>query len=142
MVILEVDEYHHVMLNWPAELEAALPMAIHQASVAKYGNPVKLSPARRLRRDLRTAGFNSVRRKVVTFERISPYDDTTKAFLAGHFDYLRGFLRSYLSPNLQTEFDQHTDAANPASLFNKPDTELTVMNAVYFARKTAVKAWR
>ena len=135
LAILEVDEYHHVMLNWPAELEAALPMAIHQASVAKYGTPLKLSPARRLRPDLRNAGFNFVRRKVLTFERQTPYDEATQKFLSGHFDYMKRFLYSYLPEQLRDEFDEQTDTANPASLFNKPDTELTVMNTVYFARK-------
>jgi ubiquinone/menaquinone biosynthesis C-methylase UbiE len=60
--ILEVDEFHHVLLPWPVELEAALPQAVHAASVQKYGDGAKLAPARRLRRVLRQAGFRSVRR--------------------------------------------------------------------------------
>ena len=135
LVILEVDEYHHVMLSWPASLESALPLAIHQASLAKYGSAIKLSPARRLRRDLRHAGFNNVTRKLLTFGRHAPYGETTFQFLAGHFDYLRKFLYTYLPKPLQVEFDVQTDPQNPDSLFYREDSELTVMNAVYFARK-------
>jgi SAM-dependent methyltransferase len=138
LAILEVDEYHHVLLTWPATLEAALPMALHQASVAKYGSGIKLSPARLLRRDLRDAGFNIAKRKLITFERETPYDEATKSFLKGHFAYLKSFLYPYLSKALQDEFDVETDMANPASLYFKEDTELTVLTAVYYARKRAI----
>ena len=136
LAILEVDEYHHVLVNWPVALEAALPMAIHQASMAKYGTALKLSPARLLRRDLKQAGFATVRRKVLTFERQTPYDDATQKFLSGYFEHLRELAYPYLPGELQSQFDALTDPTNSNSLYRKQDTELTVMSAVYYGTKT------
>jgi ubiquinone/menaquinone biosynthesis C-methylase UbiE len=42
--ILEVDEFHHVLLPWPVELEVVLPQAGHAASLKRYGDGAKLAP--------------------------------------------------------------------------------------------------
>lgn len=44
VAILEVDEFHHVLLPWPVELEAVLPQAVLAACLRRYGDGAKLSP--------------------------------------------------------------------------------------------------
>ena len=134
LAILEVDEYHHVLLGWPAELEAHLPLALHAASVQRYGDAVKLAPTRRLRRILQQSGFDSVRRDTYTLERTAPFDPLTRTFLTRHFAYLRSLVRPQLPDDLQAVFDTMTDPDAADSLFNLPDSELVCIIALYLAR--------
>jgi ubiquinone/menaquinone biosynthesis C-methylase UbiE len=133
--ILEVDEFHHVLLPWPGELEAALPWAIHQESVARYGDGVKLAPARRLRGILKKAGFRNVSKTTYAFERQAPFDDSTKCFLTHHFRHLRSLAYAHLTASQQASFDRLTDPDETKSLFSHPDAELTCINAVYLGRR-------
>ena len=136
VVVYEVDEFHHVMLPWPVELEAALPAALLQATQAKYGSGTKHSPARRLRKQLREAGFSHVRRRVHAFGRTAPFKNHTATYLKQHFDYLRQFAYPYLDSPLQDRFDRFTNYATADSIFQRPDAELTIMTALYTAEKT------
>jgi ubiquinone/menaquinone biosynthesis C-methylase UbiE len=138
--ILEVDEFHHVLLPWPGELEAALPWAIHQESVARYGDGVKLAPARRLRGILKKAGFRNISKTTYTFERQAPFTESTKDFLTHHLGHLRSLAYSRLSASQQASFDRLTDADEAESLFNRTDAELTCINAVYFGRRDEAQA--
>jgi ubiquinone/menaquinone biosynthesis C-methylase UbiE len=135
-VILEVDEYHHVLLPWPGELEAALPWAIQQESVARYGDGVKLAPARRLRGILKKAGFRDVRKTTYAFERQAPFDESTKDFLTRHFKHLRSLAYAHLTASQQESFDRLTDPDASQSLFSRADAELTCINAVYLGRRS------
>lgn len=134
VAILEADEFHHVLLPWPAAVEAVMPAAIHAASVRKYGDGVKLSPTRRLRRVLRQCGFRSVRRDTYPAERAAPFDQPTTEFLAHHLRYLRSFAYPHLPASLRPAFDRTTDPDSPDSLFRLPDADLVLINVVYFAR--------
>lgn len=132
VVVLEVDEFHRVLLPWPAELEAAIPRAVYDASVRKYGDAVKLAPARRLRAVLGRAGFESVRRVTYSFDRAAPFDPLTLTFLARHFEYLRSLVYEHLPVPMQELFDRATDAGAADSLF-QANIELVCINAVYLA---------
>ncbi|MDY3552966.1 methyltransferase domain-containing protein [Gemmata sp. JC717] len=133
VAILEVDEFHRVLLPWPVELEAALPLAVRAATEQEYGDAVKMSPARRLRGVLKEAGFKSVRRVTYPFDRTAPFDSSTAAFLTHHFGYLRSFVRSHLPRDLQKVFDRVTSPDSDDSLYRE-DVELVCLNAVYLAR--------
>lgn len=139
VAILEVDEFHHVLMHWPAELEAAMPQAIHEASIKKYGSALKHSPARRLRRILSRTGFGTIQRKVTTFQRTTPFDPLTFAFLRQHMNYLREFIYDLLPEPMQQLFDRSTDPDSERSLLRMPDTELTLLGAVYLARNPGTK---
>ena len=133
VAILEVDEFHHVLLPWPAEVEAELPAAVHAACVRKYGDGVKLSPTRRLRRILKQCGFRSVRRDTFPAERASPFDPSTIEFLTHHLHYLRSLAYPHLPAALRPAFDRTADPDSPDSLFRMPDAEVVLINVVYFA---------
>lgn len=134
VAILEVDEFHHVLLPWPAAVEAALPAAIHAASVRKYGDGVKLSPTRRLRRVLRQCEFRSVRRDTFPAERAAPFDRPTTEFLNHHLRYLRSFAYPHLPAAVRSAFGRATDPDSPDSLFRMPDADVVLINVVYFAQ--------
>lgn len=134
VAILEVDEFHHVLLSWPVELEATLPAAVHTSSVRRYGDGAKLAPARGLRRVLKQAGFQSVRRDTFPIERAAPFDPPTTAFLTHHLKFLRSVAYPHLTPALQAVFDRAADPTAPESLYRMPESELVCLNAVYFAR--------
>ncbi|VTS00686.1 coq5 methyltransferase : Putative methylase involved in ubiquinone menaquinone biosynthesis protein OS=Eutypa lata (strain UCR-EL1) GN=UCREL1_5373 PE=4 SV=1: Methyltransf_11 [Gemmata massiliana] len=134
VAILEVDEFHHVLLPWPAELEAVLPAAVHAACLREYGDGIKLAPTRKLRGLLDRVGFGSVRRTTISFDRAAPFGVRTAAFLTHHFEHLRRLARPRLLPALQKVFDRATDPGAADSLYNRPGSELVCINAIYLAR--------
>jgi ubiquinone/menaquinone biosynthesis C-methylase UbiE len=134
--ILEADEFHHVLLPWPVELEAAMPLAVKAASVQKYGDGKKLAPTRSLRRLLKQAKFRSVRRVTYPFDRAAPFDPLTAAFLKQHVEYLRSLAYPFLPIPLQRAFDRITDSDNMRSLFRVRDAEMVCINAVYLAKRS------
>jgi ubiquinone/menaquinone biosynthesis C-methylase UbiE len=134
VAILEVDEFHRVILPWPIKLEAALPLAVQKATVQKYGDSAKTSPARKLRGILKDAGFKSVHRVTHSFDRAAPFDPLTTTFLTHHFKYLRSFAYPHLSASLQKSFDRMTDPDEADSLYRLPDAELVCINAIYLSR--------
>ncbi len=135
--ILEVDEFHHVLLPWPVELEAALPLAIQKASVQRYGDGKKLAPVRKLRPVLAESGFDSVERITYAFDRGAPFDAATREFLEHHLAYLKSLAYPHLPRSKQGLFDRMADFDNPRSPFRSPGAELVCINAVYFAKPGA-----
>lgn len=134
LAILEVDEFHRVLLPWPAELEAALPLALRAATVREYGDGNKTSPARHLRAVLKGAGFGSVRRVTYPFDRTAPFEAPTATFLGHHFEYLRAFVRPHLPHTLQETFDRVSSPDSGDSLY-RADVEMVCLNAVYLAQQ-------
>lgn len=137
VVILEADEFHHVLLPWPVELEAALPPAVHAASVRQYGDGAKLAPARRLRGVLQRCGFRSVRRTTHPAERAAPFDPATAAFLTQHLRFLRTLVAPHLPANLLAAFDRLADPDAADSFFRSLEVELVCLNVVHLARPQA-----
>ena len=135
VAILEGDVFHDVLLAWPVDLETALPRAIQAASVERYGDAVKLAPARRLRRILKQAGFHPIRRATHSFDRAAPFDAPSAAFLRHHFDGLRATAYPHLPAADRATFDRLTAADGADSFFRRPDAEFTCLNAVYVARR-------
>jgi ubiquinone/menaquinone biosynthesis C-methylase UbiE len=137
VAILEVDEFHHILLQWPVELEAALPLALEAASLRRYGDKTKLSPARRLRHILKEAGFASVRRRTHAFDRTAPFDPSTDDFLNQHFAFLRSFVYEHLPKPMQRAFDHFTDPETEGSLLRTSEAELVCLQSVHLARRSS-----
>jgi ubiquinone/menaquinone biosynthesis C-methylase UbiE len=142
ITFLEVDEYHHVLLPWPVEVEAALPAALLRATKDQCGTGDGHSPARTLRADLKAAGFTRVRRRVHTFGRVAPFDREVTRFLRHHVRYLRAYAYPYLVPARQREFDRFVDDKRPDSLFRRKDAELTLLTTLHTAGNTRTAAVR
>lgn len=134
VAVLEVDEFHRVLLPWAVELEAALPLAAQAAAIKRYGDASRTSPARKLRSVLKGAGFESVRRVTYPFDRAAPFDRPTTTFLTRHVEYLRSFVYPHLPARLRAAFDRATDPDADGSLYRMPEAELVCLNAVYLSR--------
>lgn len=135
VAILEGDVFHNVLLAWPVDLEAALPQAIRADSVRRYGDAVKLAPARRLRRILKQCGFHPIRRTTHSFDRAAPFDPLAASFLRHHFAQLRASAYPQLSPSNQAAFDRLTNPDGADSFPRRADAEFACLNAVYVARR-------
>jgi hypothetical protein len=133
VAILEVDEFHHLLLPWTGELEAALPLAIHAGSVFRYGDGVKLSPVRRLRAILKNCGFQSIQRRVYSMERVAPFDELSTNYLLHHLRYLKSLAYPNLPLHLKKEFDRLTDPDGGDSLYRLADSEMVCLNVLYLA---------
>src|SRR5207248_8224395 len=57
VAILEDDQFHRVLVNWPVDLELDVQRAAAEATRARYGSRTGRSPARRLVRLFREAGL-------------------------------------------------------------------------------------
>jgi SAM-dependent methyltransferase len=130
VAVLENDEFHHVVLPWPVELEAALQVAVPAASRERYGSKGKLSAGRRLRPMFRAAGLEPASRRTYAADRAPPFAPAVREFLAGHFAFLRGAVRGHLSGDERHAFDRLTDPASDRYLLNEPDVEATCLFTV------------
>ena len=115
VAVLEADEYHHVLLPWPIDLEAALPAALLAGSRAKFGKGTKLAPARKLRPVLQAAGLPTVRRHTSTADRAAPFDADAADFVRHHFAHLREVVLPHLPAAEREQFEEATGEGKAAS---------------------------
>lgn len=125
VAVLESDELHHVMLNWPAGLE----VAVHQATLAtakqKYGEAGRLSPGRWVGKAMLAARLRDVRKRTVTADRQAPFDPATSDFLGLYSEQLRKTVRPHLTAEQLAAFDR----------FPGPDATLTCLNTLFVGRR-------
>ena len=135
VAVLETDEYHHILLPWPLELELAIQRATRSASRRKYGHGGKLAQSRYLRAALIEAGLSPTRKQSIVADRQFPFDEATRRFLREHFQYLRKFIRPELPAAEAELFDRFTAEDGPEGLHNREDGELTCLATVSHARR-------
>jgi ubiquinone/menaquinone biosynthesis C-methylase UbiE len=135
VAVLEDDELHHILVNWPVGIELAVQRAVAAGCRERYGTAAKLSPARAARRMLREAGLKPVAKRTHTADRQAPFDPATAEFLRRHFAHLRGFVAGHLSAETRRAFDRFVDPADEASVFRQPDAEVTCLNTLFLARR-------
>jgi ubiquinone/menaquinone biosynthesis C-methylase UbiE len=142
LAVLEGDEFHHLLLPWPVELELAVFEALEKASRQKYGDAGRIAPSRRVRRHLLGAGLRQPRKVSFAADRYAPFDAATARFLRLHLASLAGLVRPHLRDVERLAFDAFIDPDNPRSIHNRPDGELTCLNVVHLARKPAYRRGR
>lgn len=135
VAVLEADEFHHVLLPWPVELEMAIQTAVLQASRRKYGSGSRLAPARHLRDILAQSGWQPSRKMTVAADRNAPFRPWEVEFLTRHLEFLGDLVRPELSPDQCNLFDRLTDPDDEVSFLRRPDAELTCLNVLHLARK-------
>lgn len=135
VAVLEDDEYHRVLVNWPVDLELAVQRATAAAARAKYGTASKLSPARRLPALFRAAGLTPRGKRTFAADRASPFTPAVQRFLRRHLAETRAFVAPHLSADHLAAFDRFADPAAPDSVFRRPDAELTFLTTLFLARK-------
>ncbi|MBX9622687.1 MAG: methyltransferase domain-containing protein [Gemmataceae bacterium] len=135
VAVLEDDEYHRVVVNWPVGLELELQRAVAEASRERYGSRAGLSPARRVRRWLLEAGLRPGRRRTFSADRPAPFDGPTRAYLELHLKETREFVAKFLPADQLAALDRAVDPADAGSVFRRPDAELTCLTTLFLATK-------
>lgn len=136
IAVLETDEYHHVLLPWPVELEITLFKAVRDECRKRYGSAGKFAQARRLRKVFHDAGLMSVERRTLAMDRTAPFDETTRKFLGRHLDFLRSFVRPALTQQEMNVLDRFAERDSAESFVNNPDVDLTCLATVSIAVRT------
>ncbi|MFO0842666.1 MAG: class I SAM-dependent methyltransferase [Gemmataceae bacterium] len=131
VAVLESDEYHHVLLPWPVDLEVEVQRALRDRAGSRY------SPARKVNRMLREAGFAAPRKVTHAADRQAPFPAELVEFLKRHLAFLKGLVGPGLTAAERRRFDHFADPDGEGSLFRRPDAELTCLTALYRAQRPA-----
>ncbi|MBN9519598.1 methyltransferase domain-containing protein [bacterium] len=134
VAVLEDDSFHHVMVNWPAELEVEVQRAAAEASRERYGSRSALSPARRMRQWFLDAKLTPTGRKTIAADRQAPFGPAVRRFLALHLRETREFLTGHLAPHHRAALGCATDSADPDSVLNRADATVTSLTTLFVAR--------
>lgn len=135
--VLEDDEYHRVLVNWPVDLELAVQRATAAAAKARYGSAAKLSPGRRMPRLFRAAGLTPRGKRTIAADRAAPFPPAVVEFLSRHLSETREFVAPHLLPEHLAAFDRYADPAAADGVFRRPDAELTFLTTLFLARKSS-----
>ncbi|QDU21242.1 methyltransferase domain-containing protein [Urbifossiella limnaea] len=133
VAVLEDDDLHRVVLNWPVELEMELRRAAVAASAAKYGSRAALSPARRMRQFLSDAGLTPRGKKTIAADRLAPFGPAVRRFLRLHLRDTRAYLTDFLKPAALAALDRAIDPDHPESLLKRPDATVTCLTTLFIA---------
>lgn len=135
VAVLEDDDLHRVVVNWPVELEVELSRAAIAASAAMYGSRAALSPARRMRQFLRDAGFSTSGKKTMTADRLAPFGPAVRRFLHLHLRDTRVYLTDFLKPAALAALDRAIDPDHPESLLKRADATVTCLTTLFIAER-------
>lgn len=135
VAVLESDEFHHVLLPWPIELEAASKKAELAAYRAEAGDERKYYIGRSLPRVFRKAGMPRCEVRAFAFHRQAPLDDPTRGFLAGYLEDLRGRVAPRLGAEDRECFESLADPDSSPWLNGDPDFGFTCLEHLVTAVK-------
>jgi len=133
VAVLEDDEFHRVVVNWPVELEVEVHRAAADASRAQYGSKAALSPARRMQQFFLEAGLTPRGKKTFAADRQAPFGTAARRFLRLHLRDTREFLADHLRPAALAVLDRAIDPDDPESLLNRPDATMTCLTTLFVA---------
>jgi ubiquinone/menaquinone biosynthesis C-methylase UbiE len=127
LVVLESDDFHHVVLPWPVDLEIRLQEAYQAACREHYGNRNKPYVSRRMRQWLRAAGFDRVVRKTYVADRQQPLPEATRKYLSVYLRELVEFVEKHLPAQQREALARLTDPDSPQYLLNDENLELACL---------------
>lgn len=133
IAVLEDDDLHRVVVNWPVGLEVEVHRAAAEASAARYGSRAALSPGRRMRQFFLDAGLTPRGKKTFAADRQAPFGAAARRFLRLHLHDAREFLAPFLKPAALAALDQAIDPGHPESLLNRPDATMTCLTTLFVA---------
>ena len=125
VAVLETDELHHLMLNWPSDLEQAVQKATLAEATGRFGGAGRLSPSRWVGRAMLDAGLWGVRKRTVTADRQMPFDERTADYLRLYLGELRERVWRSLAEAQLTAFD----------LYPHSEASLTCLNTLFVGRR-------
>jgi ubiquinone/menaquinone biosynthesis C-methylase UbiE len=135
VAVIENDEFHHVLLPWPVEVELALRQAELQAFSKKTDRPQKFYIGRQLRKVFREAGLTGFQQVSRTIDRQHSLNDADRKYFATYLDDLHKQAKPHLEPKTLQRLEQLLDPASPSYMLDDPDFTATCLNRVAWARK-------
>jgi ubiquinone/menaquinone biosynthesis C-methylase UbiE len=135
VAVFENDEFHHVLLPWPVEVELALRRAELTALMKVSARPQKFYVGRHLRPVFRAAGLTDCRHRTWTVDRQAPLGPDDRAYFAGYLADLRKKTAPHLSGEIRDEFERLVDPESPAYLLDSPDFTATCLNHLAWSVK-------
>jgi ubiquinone/menaquinone biosynthesis C-methylase UbiE len=130
VAVIENDEFHHVLLPWPIEIELALRRAELAAHIERSRKPRKFYVGRQLLELFHDAGLSDCRQRTWTFDRQAPLEPSERAFFAHHLRDLRELTRSHLSPDILDDFERLACPESDSYLLNSEHFTATCLNYV------------
>jgi ubiquinone/menaquinone biosynthesis C-methylase UbiE len=135
VAVFENDEFHHVLLPWPVEVELALRQAELTALQKLSKKPEKFYVGRHLRPIFRAAGLADCRHRTWTIDRQAPLGPDDREYFAGYLADLREKASPHLSGEVRDEFERLVDPGSPGYLLDSPDLAVTCLNHVAWSVK-------
>jgi ubiquinone/menaquinone biosynthesis C-methylase UbiE len=135
VAVFENDEFHHVLLPWPIEVELALRRAELTALTRFSKKPEKFYVGRHLRPVFRAAGLTDCRHRTWTIDRQAPLGPDDRAYFAGYLADLRRKVSPHLSGDVRDEFERLVAPDSPAYLLDSPDFTATCLNHLAWSVK-------
>ncbi len=135
VAVFENDEFHHVLLPWPIEVELAVRRAELTAQTRLSKKPEKFYVGRHLRLVFRAAGLADCRHRTWTIDRQAPLGPDDRTYFAGYLADLRRRASPHLSGEIRDEFERLVDPDSPAYLLDSPDFTATCLNHLAWSVK-------
>ena len=135
VAVLENDEFHHVLLPWPVEVELALRHAELAALIERSDKPRKFYIGRHLRRVFRAAGLVDCRHRTWTIDRQAPLGPDDRAYFEGYLEDLRRKVEPHLEPRFRDEFLRLADPDSDAYFLDSPDFSVTCLDRIAWCVK-------
>lgn len=135
VAVFENDEFHHVLLPWPVEVELALRQAELIALMEISEKPRKFYVGRHLRPIFRAAGLADCRHRTWTIDRQAPLGPDDREYFAGYLADLREKASPHLSGDVADEFERLVDPGSEGYLLDDPDFAVTCLNHLAWSIK-------
>lgn len=130
VAVFENDEFHHVLLPWPVEVELAVREAEMHALAERSGSSETYYVGRRLVELFRGAGLGEVRAKSFAATRQAPLGAPERDFLVAYLAGLRDRVAGRLDAATKDRFLALVDPVGDDGLVNRADLTLTVLDHV------------
>src|SRR5262249_32713880 len=145
VAVLENDEFHHVLLPWPVEIELGIRRAELAALIERSDQPQKFYVGRRLLSvfraagladcqhrpwTVRAAGLADCQHRTWTIDRQTPLSCDERDYFARYLEDLRQKVEPHLEPEIRDEFERLADPDSVAYLLDDPDFHVTCLNHI------------
>jgi ubiquinone/menaquinone biosynthesis C-methylase UbiE len=137
VAVLENDEFHHVLLPWPIEVELALRHAELVSHIERSDKPRKFYVGRQLLQIFHSAGLTECNLLSWTIDRQAPLRPKDREFFAMYLQDLRKRVKPHLAPSILDAFEPLVDPDSASYLPDSPDFAAVCINYLAWGIKPA-----
>lgn len=134
LAVLETDNFHQLILPWPARLEAAVLVAEEQALQRRVSR-AGLYFLRVAEQLLSDAGFVEVRRQTHAIDRQAPLDDAFRSYVGDYLEQLYARVKPLLAESARELAAELLCPDSPRFLANAPTFSATSIQGLVLARR-------